>query len=489
MSRNNKGCHGTNSYQAHGLGHSSSVGKVHGGLEHLAFMMAVEGEVHGTYEVHFTKKTIVKAIGPLPESHVLTLSNLDLLSGRFPVTYFYFYHNPLVANFTSIIEALKFSLAKTLNHFYPFSGRIVENPSTSEPEIICDNSGALVVEACANIALKELNFYNLNQSLQGKLVSINHDIPLQIQVTRYTCGGLAITFTFDHALGDASAFSKFLITWSEIARDKKISCIPDHRRSLRARFPPTYDPWVDQAFISCTMEDILKIPMKNILLKRLYHIDISSINQLQRLASIDGSKRTKIEAFSAYVWKVMVRAIDESHKHCKMGWLVDGRTRMSKDQNSMSNYIGNVLSLGFGEASMVELKNGSLSDVAKIVHEAISKVTNETHFLDLIDWIECHRPGLMLSKIVLGRAGPALVVSSGRRFPVVELDFGFGSPVLGTVCSTIERIGVGYMNQRPSARGDGSWTVSAILWPELVAALESDSEHVFQPMTSNHLQL
>ncbi|KAL6985553.1 hypothetical protein U1Q18_018929 [Sarracenia purpurea var. burkii] len=451
--------------------------------------MADEGAVRDIYDVSFTNKTIVKATGLLSEPHILSLSNLDLLSGRFPVTYFYFYRQPLGAKFISIIEALKLSLAKTLNHFYPFAGRIVQNPSTGEPEIICDNTGALFVEAHANIALRELDFYNLNRSLQGKLVSINQGFPLQIQVTCYTCGSISITFTFDHALGDASAFSKFLVTWSEIAMDKTISFMPDHRRYLRPRVPPTYDPWVDQAFVSCTLEDIINIPSTNILLKRLYYIDVSSINQLQRLACVDGSKRTKIEAFSAYVWKVMVHAIDKSHQHCKMGWLIDGRTRMCKDKNSMSNYIGNVLSLAFGEASMVELKQGSLGDVAKIVHEAISKVANEAHFLDLIDWIECHRPGLMLSKIVLGRAGPALVVSSGRTFPVAELDFGFGSPVLGTVCSTIEKIGVGYINQRPSARGDGSWTVSAILWPELAAALESDSDHVFQPMTANHLQL
>ena len=76
---------------------------------------------------------------------------------------------------------------------------------------------------------------------------------------------------------------------------------------------------------------------------------------------------------------------------------------------------------------MVQLKQGSLTNVAKIVHDAISRVTNWAHFLDLIDWIECYRPRLMLSKVVLGRAGPALVVSSGCRFPVAELDFRFGN--------------------------------------------------------------
>ncbi|KAL6183797.1 hypothetical protein ACLB2K_045208 [Fragaria x ananassa] len=428
------------------------------------------------FEVNFTRKFIVKASNPLVKPHILTLSNLDLLSGRFPVTYFYFYPSKPHANF-NITESLKSSLAKTLNSYYPFAGKIVLNPSTNEPEIMCDNSGALVLEAQANIPLNTLNFYDLNQSLRGnKLVSIYPDIPLQIQVTYYTCGGVSITFTFDHALGDASSFGKFLLSWSEMARNKSMSCVPDHQRSLRisARNPPRYHSSLDQSFVKCTMEEIMNIPTAKTLVKRLYFIENSSINQLQSQACRNGKKRTKIEAVSAYVWKTMVQAnigtsTNKSHNAvCKMGWLVDGRSRLHKrdyDPNTnMSNYIGNVLSLAFGEASVNDLKKGSISDVANMVREAISK-------------------------IVLGQGGgvPALVLSSGRMFPVAELDFGFGSPVLGTVCSTIEKIGVAYMNQRPSATGDGSWTMSCILWPELAAALESDS--IFQPMTADRLQL
>ncbi|TKY53366.1 Anthranilate N-benzoyltransferase protein 1 [Spatholobus suberectus] len=229
------------------------------------------------------------------------------------------------------------------------------------------------------------------------------------------------------------------------------------------------------------------MPMNHISLKRLYHIEASNINMLQRLGSVNGIKRTKIEAFSAYVWKIMIGTIDQRHKKCKMGWLVDGRERMGRGKNSMSNYIGNVLSLTFGEASIQELKEAPISDIANTVHEAISKVNNEAHFLDLIDWIECHRPGLMLAKALLGQEGPAVVVSSGQRFPVTEVDFGFGTPLLGTVYTSIPRVGVGYMNQRLSAKGDGSWTVSAILWPELEAALLDDP--IFEPMSASHLQL
>ncbi|EOY25405.1 PREDICTED: anthranilate N-benzoyltransferase protein 1 [Theobroma cacao] len=437
-------------------------------------------------EVNFTKKSIVKAFNLLPERHhkLITLSNLDLLSGRFPVTYLYFYHRPSINNLSSTVESLKSSLAETLSYYYPFAGRITEDPDTSEPIIICDNTGALLVEAQANIPLRKLDLYNINDSLQGKLVSTDPNFPLQVQVTHYTCGGVSMTFTFDHALGDASAFGNFLSSWSQVARKMPLSCIPDHGRNLRPRLPPTYRPCLDQTFVKCTLEEIRNIPKTNILLKRLYYVDASSINKLQSLACADGNKRTKIEAFSAYIWKVMVTTIDKSHAKCKMGWLVDGRGRLN---GSMSNYIGNVLSVAIEEASIVEIKQGSISEIANNVHEAISKVANEEHFLDLIDWIECHKPGLMLPKVVLGRGGPALVLSSGRRFPVAELDFGFGSPVLGTVSSIIEKSGVGYMNQRPSARSDGSWIVSAIIWPELAAALESDS--VFQPLCASHLQI
>ncbi|KAF8045575.1 hypothetical protein N665_4690s0002 [Sinapis alba] len=441
------------------------------------------------FDVCFTGESIVKASGNNKEKpHSLSLSNLDLLSGRFPVTYFYFYPKQphLVSTFGSIVESLKTSLAETLNYFYPFAGQIVPNEtSQEEPIILCNNNGALLVQARANTDLKSLDFYNLDVFLKAKLVRVNPDFPLQIQVTEFECGGFSVTFTFDHALGDATSFGKFLTTWSEISRKQPVSCVPDHRRNLLLpRSPPRYHPLLDKTFIRCSVEEIKNIPTPKTLIKRLYHIDASSINALQAQANVNGESRTKIEAFSAYVWKKMVDSIESGHKTCKMGWLVDGRGRL---ETVTSSYIGNVLSIAVGEATIENLKQNHVSEIANIVHKSITEVTNNTHFTDLIDWIESHRPGLMLARVVLGQEGPALVLSSGRRFPVAELDFGFGAPVLGTVCSTVEKIGVGYLNQRPSAYNDGSWSVSAIVWPELAAALESGS--VFQPMSAKPLQL
>ncbi|KAK9139547.1 hypothetical protein Scep_009228 [Stephania cephalantha] len=430
-------------------------------------------------------ETIVKAASPLVQSCVLPVSNLDLLAGRAPVTYLYVYCKLTVDCSSSFIEILKSSLATALNHYHPFAGQIVLNSETGEPEIVCNNHGAKVVEASIDITLASLDFHDLNSSL-GRLVSANHDFPFTLQITKCSCGGVAVSFTFDHLLGDGSSFGKFLKSWCEIARKKSISFVPDHRRILPARSPPTYDNSLDDTFICYKMVDSFPMLTTDSHLRRLYHVDAMNIDKLQRLSG----KRTKIEAFSAYVWKIMSKAIGESETHCKMGWLVDGRRRFNKEAGDMFDYyVGNVLSMAVGEASVEELKRGSLTDIARVVHEAIVKTTNATHFQDLIDWVECHKPGLMLAKILLGHEGPCLVLSSGREFPVAELDFGYGSPVLGTLCPPISKIGAGYMDQRESAEGDGSWVVSAMIWPAFSEALESDPDHVFQPMTAAHLGL
>ncbi|RAL54294.1 hypothetical protein DM860_001422 [Cuscuta australis] len=200
--------------------------------------------VDNSLRVDFIAKSVVKVAAAASQNkpHILRLSNLDLLAGRFPVTYFYFFRNPnhhphqeaaSTGLSSSVIDHFKFSLSPCLSLFYPFAGRIVANPATAEPEISCDNNGVLVVEARANIPLKELQFYDLNQCLEGGLMLVpahqsatDDDFAVQVQITGYARGGLSLTVSFDHALGDASSFGKFLLTWSELAREMPPSCSP-----------------------------------------------------------------------------------------------------------------------------------------------------------------------------------------------------------------------------------------------------------------------
>lgn len=62
----------------------------------------VEAPGYGKFEVKFTRKSVVKVVNPLPDPFSVSLSNLDLLSGHFPVTYLYFCQRPKLGNFKAL---------------------------------------------------------------------------------------------------------------------------------------------------------------------------------------------------------------------------------------------------------------------------------------------------------------------------------------------------------------------------------------------------
>lgn len=100
---------------------------------------------------------------------------------------------------------------------------------------------------------------------------------------------------------------------------------------------------------------------------------------MQTLASSNGVKRTKLESFSAFLWKMVAAAacssatIDADHKRvvAKMGVVVDGRKRLSYGDDNreaiMGSYFGNVLSIPYGGKPAAELVDEPLSWVAEQV--------------------------------------------------------------------------------------------------------------------------
>lgn len=180
----------------------------------------------------------------------------------------------------------------------------------------------------------------------------------------------------------------------------------------------------------------------------------------------------------------MAGAIKNDHDRCRMAWPVNGRRRVGKEPEELSNYIGNVLSLAVAEEGVEDLNEGALSHVAGMVSRTIGEVANRDYFLDYIDWLECHRLEKVMPTVMLGDAAVrSIIVSSCHNLPLMSMDFGFGLPSVGTFCSPQDRIANGYVNMVSSGRGDGSWLVYAFIWPELAAAMESDPEQVFQPFT------
>lgn len=289
----------------------------------------------------------------------------------------------------------------------------------------------------------------------------------------------------------------FLLSWAEICRsDVPISCAPSLKRSLlNPRRPLIIDSSIDQLYMAVTS---LNPPQEitspdNILTSRIYYIKSDVLDKIQTLAS--NGKRTKLESFSAFLWKLLAKHAAQNSvlpsKNSKVGIVIDGRKKLMEQENN--TYFGNVLSVPFGEQRIDDLIHKPLSWVTNDVHKLLESTMTKDHFLNLIDWIETHRPIPVISRIYGTGSddGPAFVVSSGKSFPVTRIDFGWGSPVFGSY-HLPPGSRAGYVMTMPSPVENGSagdWVVYLHLTKGQLKFIEQEASHVFNPIDNNYLKI
>lgn len=456
------------------------------------------------FTVIVKKKEVVAAALPL-QDHWLPLSNLDLLLPPLDVSVFFCYEKPGKSDnltFASMTRILKKSLARTLVSFYPFAGELVSS-SVGEPELLCNNRGVDFEEAYADVHLRDLELYNPDASVEGKLVPKKKRGVLCIQATELKCGGVVVSCTFDHRMSDAYSANMFLVAWAEMAQSESISIHPSFRRSLlNPRHPGSFDASVEDSYVPISMLPPPKDPEPGAdrIISRIYYVSAESVDQLQARATSNGSRRTKLESLSAYLWQLVARSDKNGGRNesCKMGIVVDGRTRLTSSSDgggkegptSMANYFGNVLSLPYGSQRVEDLVERPLSWVANVVHRCLNDVANKEHFLGLIDWVEARRPEPAVAKIYCqgSEDGSAFVVSSGQRFPVSRVDFGWGRPVFGSYHFPWGG-DTGYVMPMPSSSRDGDWVLYMHLTEGQLDVIETVAADVFHPLTPEYLGL
>ncbi|KAA8544378.1 hypothetical protein F0562_022354 [Nyssa sinensis] len=190
----------------------------------------------------------------------------------------------------------------------------------------------------------------------------------------------------------------FLVAWAGIAQGKAPSShVPTLKRSLLTpRHPTHYHSSIDNTYVFIKSLPPPKNPEPSHddhdhLISRIYYVQAEVIDQLQSQASSNG-RRSKLVTFSAFLWKLIAEAGSDCSTKCKLGIVVDGRERLRGRGDTanlcMQNYFGNVLSIPYSEAS-----------VDKAIVKVYCKGSNDE---------------------------AVVVVSSGQRFPVSRLDFGWG---------------------------------------------------------------
>jgi len=312
------------------------------------------------------------------------------------------------------------------------------------------------------------------------------------------CGGIVVACSFDHRIADGYSANMFLTSWAEMAQPTKPTTLsPCFRRSLLApRRPCSIPHSLHQMYTpisKLTPPETSTTP----LFSRIYYVTAQKLHTMQALVSGNGRKRTKLECFSALLWKMVARAASRERRGkravARVGVVVDGRRRLWESEKVkgalMGCYFGNVISIPFGEKVVEELMEKPLGFVADAVHEFLEEATTEEHFLGLVDWVEAHRPEGGLSRIYCdggSSEGGSFVVSCGQRFLEGKMDFGWGKVVFGSFHFPWGGE-AGYVMPMKSPLGNGDWVVYMHLTKEQLEVIECEASDVFRPITWDYL--
>ncbi|WOH04884.1 hypothetical protein DCAR_0624296 [Daucus carota subsp. sativus] len=169
-------------------------------------------------------KTNIKPASPTPlqlKHYHLPFHDRMMSDVYNPIIFFYPNPQPLAEN-TTISNLLKKSLSKTLSKYYPFAGRL--SPSGSHVE--CNDEGVQFFEAQISCKLSEmLRKPPVREEEEG----FGHLFPrdsiwrhmiyslMFVQLSQFSCGGIAIAVGLSHRVADATTLFSFLLYWANLS--------------------------------------------------------------------------------------------------------------------------------------------------------------------------------------------------------------------------------------------------------------------------------
>ncbi|GFS40983.1 HXXXD-type acyl-transferase family protein [Actinidia rufa] len=382
----------------------------------------------------------VTPAGPIPASsgNTLYLSNLDDMIGArvFTPTVYFYRSNGFSPGQKLVTKTLHDALASVLVPYYPFSGRLRETKNGKLELFFGAEQGVLMVEAHSEVDLASLGdltvpnpaWAPLVYSFPGERPYQVIDMPLLIaQVTYFSCGGFSLGLRTCHCLCDGLGAMQFLAAWFLTAKAGVLVTNPSpcwDREILRPREPPLVKyPHVE----FMRVEDGSSLAMtlyQNKLVQKCYRISREFQVHLKNLAQEPGdSSCTTFDAMAAHVWRSWVKALDVKplDSNLRLTFSVNSRQKLNKTP-LRDGFYGNALCVACAVSTVSDLVNGSLSNTARMVHEARLGVSEE-YLRSTIDYLEINKPRSL-------EFDGKLTMTQWTRFSIYEsADFGWGRPV------------------------------------------------------------
>ncbi|KAK4725961.1 hypothetical protein R3W88_030878 [Solanum pinnatisectum] len=178
-------------------------------------------------QVEIISTKFIKPSSPTP-NHLQNykLCFFDQISDETHLPLVLFYPPTNNINFSAHEEQLEQSLSRILTHVYPISGRFTEDNSIS-----CQDQGVKLIKAKVNSKLNEF-IEKAHKDVNLSLLCWPQDswnvdpsnlltTPIIIvQITKFACGGLALSMSHAHMAMDGYSTFTFINKWSKVCRLK-----------------------------------------------------------------------------------------------------------------------------------------------------------------------------------------------------------------------------------------------------------------------------
>ncbi|KAL5972600.1 hypothetical protein ACLOJK_039405 [Asimina triloba] len=341
---------------------------------------------------------------------------------------------------------LKDGLARALAHFPHLAGRISPDEE-GFPCIVLNDAGIRLVEAHVHTTLAERMPLDPSPEL-SQLHPPVHGVEelLQIQLNRFSCGGLVIGASSHHRVADGHSMSLFFHAWSKLVRGLELDLPPCHDRAAISapRNPPKYEinhqaVEFEEITIPCkgarsaASDSSCLPPVENLVVR--FSADFLTKLKTHVAHGDLGRRYSTFECLLVHLWKkiTVARGLQEDEM-TRVRISVNGRPRMVP--RVPTEYFGNLVLWAYPKLQVGELVNGSYASAAKTIHDAVAQL-DDAYFKSFIDFVEQRskasggesRNNMAAPTPEVGTSlSPDLEVDSWLRLHFHELDFGTGEP-------------------------------------------------------------
>ncbi|GFP93926.1 vinorine synthase [Phtheirospermum japonicum] len=406
--------------------------------------------------VQIISKELIKPSSPTPD-HLKThkLSLTDLLTPPVYISLLFFYEadefkglTQSTDDHTQICHLLKQSLSNTLTIYYPLAGKIDPENFT----IDCDDNGVEFVAARAqdrlgdiieNPNLKSLEKYLPMDPLGG--IYKGEGTLFMAQVNFFECGGVAVAACVSHVVADGDALMKFMKEWTAAYRGQNPSSSPSSDFGSMANHLPARD------LSDSSISPALLFGDENVVMKR-FMFDREKLSALKQKATTTTTTTdnygyvkdpTRVELITAFIWKHFLENKLLDAKKSFVAHVVNVRRRMSPSAET-GHPLGNehFLAVAWTPPRVPELHElvGQLRRaIRRIDDEYIREARDQDRYVKEL--------GELCDVVSEGKA-EGFLFSSWARFPLYEVDFGWGRPArVGTTAMLLNNLAV-FMNTK-----------------------------------------